>query len=140
VAVDAFGSLFVADTSNQVIKKVFPNSTMVVVAGNNGAVGGVDGTGTLATLARPSRMSISTNALYFIETSDYFPGSNVRVRRLSFLDQSVALIAGQNSATAGFLTGIGLSAVFGNIYDIILSPQGDKLYVLDSFGVYMLTF
>jgi sugar lactone lactonase YvrE len=53
VAVDASGVVWVADTSNQAIRKVQADGSVSTVAGSGGNAGNVDGTGTTALFNQP---------------------------------------------------------------------------------------
>ena len=59
VAVDASGVVWVADTSNQAIRKVQADGTVSTVAGSGGNVGNVDGTGTAALFDQPSGIAVT---------------------------------------------------------------------------------
>jgi sugar lactone lactonase YvrE len=53
VAVDASGTIWVADTHNHVIRKILTDHTVSTLAGAGGTVGNVDGTGTAARFYLP---------------------------------------------------------------------------------------
>ena len=71
VAVDASGNLFIADTSNNRIRKVDPNGFVTTVAGN-GTYGyaGDGGAATNASLDYPQGVAVDTSGDLFIADTD----------------------------------------------------------------------
>ncbi len=61
VAVDNAGNVFVADTSNNTIRKVTPAGSVTTLAGNAGKPGSADGTGGAARFYNPTGVAVETN-------------------------------------------------------------------------------
>jgi uncharacterized protein (TIGR03437 family) len=101
VAVDANGNLYVADTGNNVVRKISANGTILTVAGNGVASYSTDGVqATITSLNGPEGVAVdSSGNLYIADTV------NDRVRMVS--------PAGVISTVAG----TGFSAVYGSIWD-----------------------
>jgi len=58
VAVDAAGNTYVADTWNHLVRKISASGTVTTLAGKVGVCGNQDGTGTAATLCRPTGVAV----------------------------------------------------------------------------------
>jgi sugar lactone lactonase YvrE len=81
VAMDKNGVLFVADASNNTIRKITPVGTNWVastIAGKVGIAAGTDGTGTNATLYLPSGIAVDTNGNVFVGDTE-----NHMIRKLT---------------------------------------------------------
>ena len=75
LAVDAAGNLYIADTGNNVIRKVDPSGTITTVAGAypGGTYSGDGGPATDATLAGPTAVAVdSAGNLYIADTGNCF--------------------------------------------------------------------
>jgi sugar lactone lactonase YvrE len=76
VAVDASGNIYIADSGNNLIRKVSPTGSISTVAG--GGTGGDGGPATAARLSNPQYVAIDTSGNLFIAET-----SGNRVRRVS---------------------------------------------------------
>ncbi|EHQ25599.1 MBG domain-containing protein [Mucilaginibacter paludis] len=123
IVADAAGNLYVADTYNNLIRKVTSAGSVTTFAGS-GAASSVDGTGTAASFNYPSAISIDASGnLYVAELN-----GNV-IRKISPAGV-VTTIAG--SGASGIANGIGKAATFGNLYSIATDASGD-VYVADQY-------
>ena len=69
VAVDAAGNVYVADTFNDVIRKVTPSGVVSTIAGFAGSVGAADGTSDQAQFNFPSALTVDGHGnLYVADT------------------------------------------------------------------------
>jgi sugar lactone lactonase YvrE len=69
VAVDSVGNVYVADTNNQLIRKITPSQAVTTLAGNAGMTGLVDGTGIAAKFQYPAGLtSDAGGTLYVADT------------------------------------------------------------------------
>ena len=74
VAVDASGTVYVTDRDNQRVRKIFPNSTVVTIAGGGATgtlFGSVNGIGTVALFNAPRGITVnsSTDVVYVAEAT-----------------------------------------------------------------------
>jgi sugar lactone lactonase YvrE len=58
VAVDSAGTVYVADTGNNTIRKLTSNGTVTTIGGSAGVIGGADGIGGLANFSGPSGIAV----------------------------------------------------------------------------------
>jgi uncharacterized protein (TIGR03437 family) len=101
LALDANGNLYVADTGNNVVRKISANGTIATVAGNSVAGFTADDVqATIASLNSPEGVAVdSSGNLYIADTV------NDRVRMVS------------PTGVIGTVAGTGLSAVYASIWD-----------------------
>ena len=78
VATDAFGNVYVADASNQTIRKITPAGVVITLAGTAGTRGSADGTGAAARFDSP--YGVATDAGGNVYVSDRFNGT---IRKIS---------------------------------------------------------
>lgn len=122
LTVDDAGNLYIADESNNAIRKVSAAGVVTTLAGNGNA-GLLDGVGTAARLKGP--VSITRDAqgnLFFADR-----GNNC-IRKLAS-NGSVTTLAGTGSA--GYVEGTGTAAMFDHPFGIAVDAQG-VLYVGDT--------
>jgi DNA-binding beta-propeller fold protein YncE len=128
VAADPSGNLFVADSYNNLIRKITtPGAAVTTFAGNIGGRGYADGSGGPGGTARfydPHNIVSDGTGNVFV--ADY--GNNV-IRRIA-ADRSVTTIAGM-PGVAGSADGPGSGASFAQPYGMVVDSHGN-LYVADS--------
>ena len=66
VAMDAAGSLYVADANNHTIRKISPSGVVSTLAGLAGASGSIDGTGTEARFNNPQGVAVDTTGNVYV--------------------------------------------------------------------------
>jgi sugar lactone lactonase YvrE len=120
LAVDAGGTLYVADTNNHAIRRISPDGRVVTLAGD-GQPGFADGNGRQARFQEPNALAVdATGTLYVSDTG------NAAIRRVT-PDGTVTTLAGGH---AGFADGRGHDARFLRPRGIGVGPQG-ALFVAD---------
>lgn len=123
VAVDATGNVYVADRSNQMIRKITPAGVVSTLAGN-GVAAVLDGTGTAAEFNNPHGVAVdAAGNVYVAETSGF-------IRKIT-PEGVVTTIAGNGGSS--FVDGQGTAATFSGPYGIACDKSGN-LYVADGFG------
>ncbi|HEX7939518.1 MAG TPA: hypothetical protein VF483_11075 [Gemmatimonadaceae bacterium] len=70
VAVDSAGNVYVADTGNQVIRKITPAGVVTTLAGTAGMVGSVDGTGAAARFNGPTGVAVDRAGNVYVADRD----------------------------------------------------------------------
>ncbi len=71
LAVDASGNIYVADTANQLIRKVTPSGVVTTLAGLSGQAGMQDGTGTQAQFSSPAGIAVGSDGnIYVADTGN----------------------------------------------------------------------
>ena len=130
VAVDADGTLWVADYNNHKIRRVTPSGAVTTVAGGGvigNLTGSLDGTGTAALFSYPIGVAVDKNGtLYVVDQG------NNKLRRIT-PGGAVTTLAGGNTTgvQAGNVDGVGTAAMFHLPRSITIDSNG-TLYVADS--------
>jgi sugar lactone lactonase YvrE len=122
VAVDSAGNRFIADFTNNVIRKVTPGGVVSVLAGS-GVSSFADGQGTAASFSGPTGVAVDGSGNVYV--SDF---GNNRIRKVT-LTGLVSTLAG-NGAEA-FADGPGASASFSAPYGLAVDGAGN-VYVADN--------
>jgi RHS repeat-associated protein len=130
LAIGRDGSLYIADTLNQRIRRVGPDGVINTVAGSgppsfNGGFGGDDGPATAAQLARPQDVAVTADGtLYIADTL------NNRIRRVG-PDGIITTVAG--NGTAGFAGdgGPAAQAILNGPSAVAIGPDG-SVYIADA--------
>jgi len=125
---DAQGNLYVADTYNNVIRKIDTGTPRIIttIAGN-GTAGhtGDGGLATSATLNSPDRVSVNGAGNFFISDS----GNNV-IRRVDGASKIITAFAGNGTFAFAGDGGPALSASFATPVGVVVDPAGN-MYVGD---------
>ncbi|WP_295795539.1 gliding motility-associated C-terminal domain-containing protein [Mucilaginibacter sp.] len=124
LAIDAAGNLYVADTFNNLIRKIAPDGTVSTLAGS-GAPGNNNGNGTGASFNMPQNLTVDAAGNVFVTDL----GNNV-IRKIT-PSGDVSTYAG--SGSAGSNNGPALSASFNKPSGIAVDDIGD-LFVSDFGG------
>jgi sugar lactone lactonase YvrE len=122
LALDAAGNLYVADSSNQTVRRITPGGLVSTFAGTPGGVGSSDGTGVAALLTNPRGVALGSGGVIF------FTDGNHTVRRLA-ADGTVTTLAGL-AGQRGSTDGIGAAARFDDPAGVAVDANGN-LYVAD---------
>ena len=125
VAVDASGNVYVADRSNNLIRKITSAGVVTTFAGS-GSFSNTNGTGTAATFANPTGLAIDANDNIYV--TDY---SNHSIRKITS-SSVVTTLAGPvgTTGTWGTTNGTGTSARFNYPYHVVIDSD-ENLYVSD---------
>lgn len=123
LAVDDAGNVYVADASNNAIRKITASGTVTTFAGGSGA-GTTDGSGTAARFDEPRGICIDTNGTLYI--ADY---DNHLIRKITSAGV-VTTLAGQADAP-GNADGNGTAASFRGPMGIAVDAAG-TIYVADT--------
>ncbi|MBO9540923.1 hypothetical protein J7643_10070 [bacterium] len=123
MAVDAAGNLYVADSSNHMIRKVTPAGDVTTVAGQAGVMGSANGVGTAATFYAPYGLAVDGSGTLYVTDA------NNLVRKITPAGD-VTTIAGR-AGVAGSANGVGTAATFNNPNAVRLDASGN-LYLADS--------
>ena len=125
IALDNTGNLYVADSLNQVIRRINSGGTVTTVAGLAGNPGIVDGIGVIARFNRPIGLALDNSGNVFI--ADTFSST---IRKFVISTSEVTTIAGLAVST-GSTDGAGSAARFNQPVGIVID-SGGTLYVSDT--------
>jgi MYXO-CTERM domain-containing protein len=126
LAVDSAGNLYVADSGNQVIRKITGAGVVTTLAGTAGTSGSTDGKGTAARFSNPRGIvSDGSGNLYVADT-----GNNT-IRKVT-TDGTVSLFAG-TVGTFGSADGSGTAARF-NFPNALAMDSAGNVYVADQIN------
>jgi hypothetical protein len=127
LAFDGSGSLFVADSFNNLIRKITPGGLVSTFAGS-GASGYVDAAGTSAAFGRPSSLAIdAANNVYVGDILNHV------IRRITPAGVVTTFAGNGTTAGSGGIDGPGISATFGNPFGLAFDLSGN-LVVADNFS------
>lgn len=124
VAIDSANNLYVADTSNNTVRKIASGGTVSTLAGLAGRTSSVDGKGTTARFEDP--YAVATDASGNVYVSD---ATDHSVRKIT-ADGTVTTLAGKGG-TFGSADGTGTAARFKNPQGIAADSAG-TVYVADT--------
>ena len=132
VAVDTSGTVYVADSGNNTIRKVTPAgvvTTLAGLAGNN--TGSADGTGSAALFDGPVRVAVDTNGNVYV--SDFF---NQTIRKVTPVGTNwvVTTLAGL-AGHAGSTDGTNSAARFNGPEGVAVDSAGN-VYVADTWQLH----
>ena len=120
VAVDGAGNVFVADTSNNTIRKITPAGVVTTFAGTAGAKGCADGTGAAANFGFPTAVAVDGADNLFVADS----GNNT-IRQIT--PAGVVTTLAGTPGSFGSADGTGAAARFSNPYGITVDQAGNVL-------------
>ena len=121
LAVDVAGNVYVADVSNNLIRKIAPDGTVTTLAGS-GANGSANGLGTAATFSNPSGIAVDGAGNVYVADL-----SNNLIRKIT-PGGVVTTLAG--SGLSGSDDGVGTAATFNQPYGLAVDPMGN-VFVAD---------
>jgi len=123
IAVDGSGNLYVADTGNNVIRKVTPSGVVTTLAGTAGASGSTDGTGAAARFNVPDGIALDGSGnLYIADTL------NNTVRKMT--PSGVVTTLAGTAGVSGSNDGTGAAAQFNGPFGVAVDGNGN-VYVSD---------
>ena len=126
LAIDNMGNFFVADSENDIIRKITPAGVVTTFAGLANSIGSADGATNVARFNRPNDLAFdSSNNLYVVDS-----GNNT-VRKIT-PGGIVSTFAG-SAGIAGSADGIGTAARFNFPTGIAFDGVGN-FYVADSMN------
>ena len=125
VATDSNGNVYVADSSNNTIRKITPGKVVTTLAGTAGVTGFDDGLGAAASFDLPS--GIATDSAGNIYVADQ---NNNTIRKITSAGV-VSTLAGSANDPPGSADGIGAAARFKFPTGVVVD-SANNVYVADS--------
>lgn len=124
LAVDASGNVYVADTYNNMIRKITPSGSVSTIAGTTSA-GFANGSGSAARFNYPSGIAIGPDGVLYVADQD-----NNRIRKVT-TSGDVTTLAG--SGTKGTVDGLSTAAQFASPHGIAVDVHSN-VYVADEYS------
>lgn len=130
IAVDAAGNIYIADSGNNVVRKVGPSGTITTIAGDFTLGPGYSGDGQAATSAQlddPTGLALDGQYLFIADT-----GNNV-IRRVDLSTGTITTVAGDFALGAGY-SGDGHAATSAQLNGptgVAVDAEGN-LYIADT--------
>lgn len=124
ITIDGAGNLYVADSGNQLIRKITPDGTVSTLAGTAGVIGADNGPAASATFDAPAGVAVDASGNVYV--ADF---GNRMIRKIS-TDGMVTTLAGSNTGPAGYNNGPGATATFTSPERLAVDGAGN-IYVSD---------
>jgi streptogramin lyase len=124
VAVDGDGNVYVADTSNDTIRKVTPAGVVTTLAGLAGSPGYADGAGSAAQFNHPSGVAVDANGNVYV--ADTINDTIRKVTPMGVVTTLAGLAEGVASAD-----GTGSAARFNQPFSVAVDSAGN-VYLADT--------
>ena len=120
VAVDRAGNVYVADTANNVIRKITPDGTVSTLAGLAGSHGSTDGTGSNALFWAPFGIAVDNSGNVYVADT-----ANNTIRKIK-PGGVVSTLAG-SAGHPGKADGLDSEARFRNPWDVAVDGSGNVI-------------
>jgi sugar lactone lactonase YvrE len=120
VSVDEGGTVYVADTYNNTIRKITPGRSVSTLAGAAGIAGFADGMGGAARFSQPGALAVDSNGALYVAD-----GGNNSIRRVT-PGGMVATLAGWTNA--GYADGLGTNALLNGPAGITVDGMGNVFF------------
>lgn len=120
---DVHGNVYIADTGNHTVRKLFPDGTVVTLAGAAGLAGSSDGPRTVARFSSPQGIAVDAIGNAYVADT-----GNHAIRKIS-PDGLVTVVAG-SPGLAGDVDGRGVAARFDRPLRVAVDASGN-LFVVD---------
>ena len=134
VAVDSAGNVYVADSVNQVVRKIDANTGLIITVAGNGRYGfsGDGGPATNAELNTPTGVALNAAGDLYIADS-----ANNRIRKVAAATSIITTVAGGGTQASGS-DGLGdggpaISAILYGPVDVVVDTVGN-FYIADCFN------
>ena len=124
IAADNAGNLYVADTTNNTVRKINSSASVTTLAGLAGVSGVTDGLGNAALFNHPSGLAIDTNGNSYVTDT-----GNSTIRKIT--PQGVVTTLAGMPGIAGMMDGTGSDAFFNQPQGLGIDTNGN-LYVADT--------
>lgn len=130
IALDTSGNLYVADTFNNLIRKVSNTGVVSTFAGGAGGTiaGNANGVGTAATFNGPRGLAVDSAGNVYV--ADKY---NNLIRKITSTGAVSTLAGGAGGTIAGSANGVGTAASFDNPYDVEVDGLGN-VFVADTYN------
>lgn len=127
LAIDGAGNVYVADLSNNLVRKITSSGVVSTLAGGAGGTiaGYLDGLGTSSKFNWPSGIAVDGAGNIYV--SDYY---NNLVRKITSGGVVSTLAGGAGGTAAGYLNGLGTAALFNGPSSMAVDVFGN-VYVAD---------
>jgi hypothetical protein len=124
LAVDGSGSIYVADTRNETIRKVTPAGVVTTLAGTAGSSGSADGTGAAAQFLYPEGVAVDGSGAVYVADR-----GNFTIRKIT--PAGVVTTLAGTVGSSGNADGTGAAAQFNSPCGIAVDGGGN-VYVADT--------
>ena len=130
ISVDSIGNVFVTDASYSKIRLIYPNQSVITLAGGGTTgttSGSVNGVGTAALFSSPNGVSVDGIG------NAYVADFNNHKIRLIYANLTVVTLAGGGTTgtSGGSINGVGSAALFNNPTGVSVDVKGN-VYVADN--------
>src|SRR5947209_1392759 len=123
VTVDSGGNIYVADTSNQAIRKITPAAVVTTIAGQSHTIGSADGTGAAAHFFNPTAVAVDSSGNLYV--ADF---ANSTIRKIT--PAAVVTTFAGLARNYGYADGTGNAARFDRPSGVTVDSAG-TVYVAD---------